>query len=190
MQVLTCTQPGQFAYSTAPEPAAEKDTAIIAIKRVGICGTDLHAFEGTQPYFSYPRVLGHELAGEIIDASFAPGFSAGEQVTVIPYLNCGQCIACRNGLTNCCTTLQVLGVHTDGGMANYLQVPAHLLIRSEGLSLDKLALVEPLAIGAHGVRRADLKPGEFVLVAGAGPIGLAVIQFAKLAGAEVIVLDV
>jgi 2-desacetyl-2-hydroxyethyl bacteriochlorophyllide A dehydrogenase len=164
--------------------------AIIKIKRIGICGTDLHAFEGTQPYFSYPRILGHELSGELVDFDNAPGFEKGEIVTFIPYFNCGHCIACRMGKPNCCSSIQVCGVHCDGGMVEYLMVPSQSLLHGEGLSLDELALVEPLAIGAHGVRRAQIVDGENVLVIGAGPIGLGTMEMARIAGANVIAMDI
>lgn len=190
MKTLVCVQPGEFQYKEAAAPVAGKDRAIIRIKRIGICGTDLHAFEGTQPYFEYPRILGHELAGELVLFDNAPGFTEGERVTFIPYFNCGQCIACRNGLPNCCSNIKVCGVHVDGGFAEYLSVPSYSLLHGEGLSYDELALVEPLAIGAHGVRRAGVKPGEFVLVVGAGPIGLGTAEFARIAGAQVIVMDI
>src|ERR1700710_1981663 len=116
MKTLICTQPGSFEYKTANEPLSTAGNSIIKIKRIGICGTDLHAFEGTQPYFEYPRILGHELTGEIIDANGAPGFDRGEAVTIIPYFNCGTCIACRSDRANCCVSLKVFGVHIDGGM--------------------------------------------------------------------------
>lgn len=190
MKILTCTSPGSFQYSEQEQPTVSKDHAIIRIKRIGICGTDLHAFEGTQPYFNYPRVLGHELSGELIDADNANDFVRGENVTIIPYFSCGQCIACRNGKPNCCTTLKTFGVHVDGGMKEFIAVPSYTLVHGGDLSLDALALVEPLAIGAHGIRRAEVKPGEFVLVVGAGPIGLGVMEFAKIAGGNVIALDV
>jgi 2-desacetyl-2-hydroxyethyl bacteriochlorophyllide A dehydrogenase len=135
-------------------------------------------------------VLGHELAAELLDAGGEDGFEKGEAVTFIPYFNCGHCIACRSGKPNCCVNIQVCGVHTDGGMVEYLQVPSRLLVHGEGLSFDELALVEPLAIGAHGVRRAAVQPGEFVLVIGAGPIGLGIMEFARIAGATVIAADV
>lgn len=189
MKVLTCTEPGSLQYERKQEPVVEKEKTILKIRRIGICGTDLHAFEGTQPYFSYPRVLGHELAGEIIETDNLE-FQRGEMVTFIPYFNCGSCIACRKGKTNCCTAMKVCGVHVDGGMAEYLAVPSSLLVKSEGLSLDELALAEPLAIAAHAIRRADVQPGEFVLITGAGPIGLGLVEFAKLAGGNVIVMDV
>ena len=190
MEVLVCTEPGSFEYETKDKPALTPGNAIIKIKRIGICGTDLHAYEGTQPFFNYPRILGHELSGELVDFDNAPGFEIGETVTFIPYFNCGHCIACRMGKPNCCSNIQVCGVHCDGGMAEYLSVPSAALVHGEGLSLDELALVEPLSIGAHGVRRADIKNGENVLVIGAGPIGLGTMEFAKIAGGKVIALDV
>jgi 2-desacetyl-2-hydroxyethyl bacteriochlorophyllide A dehydrogenase len=190
MKVLTCTTPGTFQYSIGERPECSKGNAIIKIKRIGICGTDFHAFEGTQPFFSYPRVLGHELAGELVEFENAPGFEVGEAVSFIPYFNCGTCIACRNGKPNCCTQMQVCGVHVHGGMAEYLSVPSYSLLHGEGLSYDELALVEPLAIGAHGVRRADVQPGEFVLIIGAGPIGLGTMEFARIAGGKLIALDI
>ena len=187
---MVCAEPGKLEYATGEKPQLQKGKAIIRIKRIGICGTDLHAFEGTQPYFNYPRILGHELAGELVEADEAPGFEIGEAVTFIPYFNCGHCIACRRGKPNCCTQMQVCGVHVDGGMVEYLSVPSSSLLHGEGLSFDELALVESLAIGAHGVRRAAVEAGEFVLVIGAGPIGLGTMEFARIAGAQVIALDI
>jgi 2-desacetyl-2-hydroxyethyl bacteriochlorophyllide A dehydrogenase len=189
MKTLICTEPGHFEYGTGEMPELKKGHAIIKIKRIGICGTDLHAFEGTQPFFSYPRILGHELSGELVAVDGATGFAVGEMVSFIPYFSCGSCIACRNGKTNCCSQIQVSGVHVDGGMVEYLSVPVYTLLHGEGLSVDELALAEPLAIGAHGVRRAAVKSGEFVLVIGAGPIGLGTMEFARIAGGIVIALD-
>jgi 2-desacetyl-2-hydroxyethyl bacteriochlorophyllide A dehydrogenase len=190
MKALVCTKPGKLEYKTVNKPGLSKDQAIVRIKRIGVCGTDLHAFEGTQPYFDYPRILGHELSGELVEFDNAPGFEKGESVSFIPYYNCGKCIACRNGKPNCCIQMQVCGVHVDGGMVEYLSVPSSSLLHSEGLSFDELALVEPLAIGAHGVRRAAIQPGEYVLVMGAGPIGLGVMEFVSIAGGKVIALDI
>lgn len=190
MNALVCIKPGELEYREMDAPLAGPGQAIIKIRRIGICGTDLHAFEGTQPYFNYPRILGHELAGDLVDADGAPGFVPGEPVTIIPYFNCGQCIACRNGKPNCCERIKVCGVHVDGGMVDYLSVPSSSLLHGEGLSYDELALVEPLAIGAHAVRRAGVQEGEFVLVVGAGPIGLGTMELARIAGAQVIAMDV
>lgn len=190
MKTLVCTEPGKFEYTLSQKPQLRKGQAIIKIKRIGICGTDLHAYEGTQPFFTYPRILGHELSGVLVEFDDAPGFVSGEAVTFIPYFHCGYCVACRNRKTNCCVQLQVCGVHIDGGMVEYLSVPSSSLIHGMGLSFDELALVEPLAIGAHGVRRANITKGEFVLVIGAGPIGLGTMELARIAGGTVIALDI
>ncbi len=189
MKTLVCTTPGLLEYGTGIKPELIKGHAIIKIKRIGICGTDLHAFEGTQPFFSYPRILGHELSGELVAFDNAPCFEIGEAVSIIPYFNCGECIACRNGKPNCCAAIQVFGVHIDGGMAEYVMVPSYTLLHGEGLSFDELALVELLAIGAHGTRRVGVQPGEFVLVIGAGPIGLGTMEFARIAGGKVLAMD-
>jgi len=189
MQSIVCEEPGKLVFEEKEKPEIKAGYAQIRIRRIGVCGTDLHAFEGTQPYFTYPRILGHELSGELVEPNGAPGFQKGETVTFIPYFNCGVCIACRSGKPNCCAKINVCGVHVDGGMAEYLNVPTYSLVHGEGLSYDELALVEPLAIGAHGIRRADVKPGEYVLVIGAGPIGLGIMEFARIAGAKVIAMD-
>ena len=160
------------------------------MSRVGICGTDLHAFRGRQPFFSYPRILGHEL-GVVVTAvgHDVENVKIGDRCTVEPYLTCGTCIACQRGKTNCCEQMQVLGVHVDGGMRERILIPAHKLYRSDTLALEQLALVETLGIGAHAVDRAQPDQGECVLVIGAGPIGLSVIQFAQVAGARVALLE-
>lgn len=189
MKVLICKQPGQFDYGEMDKPAPGKDETLLKIRRIGICGTDLHAYEGTQPYFSYPRILGHEIAADIVETGNAHGFQAGETVTILPYFNCGQCGACRTGKPNCCARLAVCGVHIDGGMSEYFAVPSSSLVHGAGLGYDELALVEPLAIGAHAVQRAGIVPGEYVLVVGAGPIGLGIMEFARIAGAKVIAME-
>lgn len=189
MKTLVCTTPGTLEYGTEEVPVVKKGYSLLKIKKIGICGTDLHAFEGTQPYFTYPRILGHELAAEYVTGD-AVGFTPGEAVTFIPYFYCGKCIACRTGKPNCCAAINVCGVHIDGGMREYLLVPSYSLLHGDGLSDEELALVEPLSIGAHGVRRANISRGEFVLVAGAGPIGLGTMEFAKIAGGKIIALDI
>ena len=189
MQTIVCEEPGKLVLQQTERQQPKEGYAQIRIRRIGVCGTDLHAFEGTQPYFTYPRVLGHELSGELVDGNGAAGFTNGEIVTFIPYFNCGVCIACTSGKPNCCVKMNVCGVHVDGGMTEYLNVPIHSLVHGDGLGYDDLALVEPLAIGAHSIRRADVKPGEFVLVIGAGPIGLGIMEFARIAGGKVIAMD-
>lgn len=189
MKSLVCIRPGLLEYKEIDEPVLQNNHALIKIKRIGICGTDLHAFEGTQPYFEYPRILGHELAAEIIEVDKGTGFKPGEIVTVIPYFNCGNCIACRNGKPNCCVAVKVCGVHINGAMVECLSVPDYALVHGNSLSIDALALTEPLAIGAHAIRRDGTIKGKFVLVIGAGPIGLAVMSFAAIAGAAVIAME-
>jgi threonine dehydrogenase-like Zn-dependent dehydrogenase len=190
MKALVCIKPGVLDYREVDAPIAGPGQAIIKIRRIGICGTDLHAFEGVQPYFAYPRILGHELAGDLVDLDKAPGFAPGDAVTVIPYFQCGHCVACRTGKPNCCMTLQVCGVHVDGGMVDFLSVPSSALVHGGGLDYDQLALVEPLAIGAHAIRRAGVRKGEFVLVVGAGPIGMGTMEAARIAEGEVIAMDI
>jgi len=191
MKTITLMEPGSFVLSETEAPQRPAfGEALIRVRRIGICGTDLHAYRGRQPFFTYPRILGHELGVEVL--SVGDGVSEihpGDCCAVEPYLNCGSCVACRRGKTNCCDTLEVLGVHTDGGMREQIVVPASKLHKSEKLTLDQLALVETLGIGAHAVDRASIEPGENVQVIGAGPIGLSVIQFAAVAGARLIVMD-
>ena len=191
MLTIVLEKPGHFTAVDRPEPPAASGSALVRVRRIGVCGTDLHAFAGRQPFFTYPRVLGHELAVEVLDPGDDPqGWMAGDRCAVEPYLNCGTCMACRRGRPNCCTSLQVLGVHTDGGMAPLLRVPARKLHPAGRLDDDQLALVETLGIGAHAVERAAPAADEFVLVIGAGPIGLSVIQFAQVTGARLAVMDV
>ena len=194
MKTIVLTEPRQFNLIDTAEPEGlEPNQALAKIHRVGICGTDLHAYLGNQSFFSYPRVLGHELGVEVMalgaEAQKGP-INVGDFCAVLPYLSDGTCIACRNGKSNCCVNMQVLGVHTDGGMREYITVPATLLLKAERLSLDHLAQIEMLAIGAHAVRRAQLKDNETALVIGAGPIGLGTIAAAKGRAKRIIALDI
>lgn len=190
MKALVCTGPHQARIEDRPRPEPQDGEVLIRMRRVGICGTDYHIFDGSQPFFTYPRLIGHELSGEVAVAPADSGLTVGEVVTVNPYLPCGTCVACRRGRPNCCSRISVLGVHADGGMAEYLAVPAAAVIPTPGLSLDHAAMVEFLAIGAHAVRRAAITPGARVLVTGAGPIGIGCALFARIAGAvEVVLLD-
>jgi 2-desacetyl-2-hydroxyethyl bacteriochlorophyllide A dehydrogenase len=189
MRAVLCANPRELQIIERPVPEPRTGEALIRIRRIGVCGTDMHIYQGNQPYFTYPRVMGHELAGEIAEPAKGSSFKAGDRVYVVPYLHCGHCVACRVGRTNCCTTLKVLGVHIDGGMCEYLCVPETHLFKAEGISLDEAAMVEFLAIGAHAVARAKVKGGERALVVGAGPIGAGVALFAQMNGAEVTVID-
>ncbi|MBC8079792.1 MAG: zinc-binding alcohol dehydrogenase family protein [Gorillibacterium sp.] len=190
MKTIVCNQINEFVMLDTEIPTPSPGEALIRIRRIGICGSDLHAFRGNQPFFSYPRILGHELSGTIESINGeANGLACGDHVAVIPYLECGKCVACRAGKTNCCTNMRVFGVHVDGGMREYLNVPMDHLVQANRLSLDEAVMLEPLSIGAHAVRRASVIPGETVLVIGAGPIGLGVMALAKRAGATVIAMD-
>lgn len=190
MDYIVCRDPGHFQLLQKPRPVAAAGEALLRIHRVGICGTDLHAYAGNQAFFSYPRVLGHELSAEVVEiGDNEQGLSAGEKVIIMPYLSCGVCIACRNGKTNCCTNIRVLGVHTDGGMQEYVSLPTAVLMPAGELSHDEIAIVEPLAIGAHALRRAAVKAGETIVVVGCGPIGIGMIALAKIVGCTVIALD-
>lgn len=191
MKTIILEQPGQLGLGDTAQPEPLAGEALVKVHRIGVCGTDIHAFGGKQPFFSYPRILGHELGVEVVAVGKEVSVvKVGDRCSVEPYLNCGQCIACRQGKSNCCVNMRVLGVHADGGMREYLCVPAQKLHISKRLSFDQLALVEPLGIGAHAVERAQVRGGEHVLVIGAGPIGLAAMQFAVERGAEVTVLDI
>jgi 2-desacetyl-2-hydroxyethyl bacteriochlorophyllide A dehydrogenase len=189
VEALVCVEPGKLKLEERAAPHAGPDWALVRPRRIGICGTDYHIFEGKHPYLQYPRVMGHELAVEVIETPVGGGPSPGEICVVNPYLSCGGCVACRRGKPNCCTSISVLGVHQDGGMAELLSLPPGNLIPAPGLTADQCASVEFLAIGAHAVRRGGVSDRDRVLVAGVGPIGLGVAVFAGLTGAAVSVLD-
>lgn len=190
MKYIVCEEPGNFQLKEKEAPIRKKGEALLKVNKVGICGTDLHAYTGNQAFFTYPRILGHELATQIVEIDENPkGIKAGDNVVIMPYLSCGHCIACRNGKTNCCTQIQVLGIHTDGGMQEQITVPADILLPANNLSDNQMAIVEPLAIGAHAIRRADVQPGETVVVVGCGPIGIGIMKLAQIQGAKVIALD-
>lgn len=189
MRAIRCDAPGQLALVEIDRPELKPGWVRVEISHIGICGTDYHIYEGKHPFLQYPRIMGHELSGVVRDANGASSLVDGDAVVINPYLPCYQCPACREGKTNCCETLTVIGVHGDGGMAEEIVLPAENLYKAEGLSLRDAAMVEFLAIGAHAVRRTQLLPGARVLVVGGGPIGLGVAFFARIAGASVTILD-
>src|SRR6187200_130629 len=179
MRTVVLEEPGRLAAtSTRPPGGPPRGAALVRVHRVGVCGTDFHAWHGRQPFFTFPRILGHELGVEVLEVGDGvTAVSPGDRCAVEPYLNCGACAACRRGRGNCCERLQVLGVHVDGGMRELLHVPADKLHRSRALNLETLALVETLSVGAHAVARGRPTPSDLVLVVGAGPIGLSVAIF-------------
>ena len=142
MRAVLCRNPGELEIVHYPVPDRKAGEALVKIRRIGVCGTDMHIYQGNQPYFAYPRVMGHELSGEIVEAETGSALRPGDAVYIVPYLHCGHCIACRAGKTNCCTTLKVLGVHIDGGMCEYLSLPETHLFKAEGITLDEAAMVE------------------------------------------------
>jgi 2-desacetyl-2-hydroxyethyl bacteriochlorophyllide A dehydrogenase len=190
MRQILLQAPGEFLDRQVPSPGAAKGEALIRIRAVGVCGSDFHAFAGRHPAYTYPRVLGHELSGIVADIpKNDKGIEVGDRCAIEPYISCGRCHACKASRTNCCERLRVIGIHTDGGMQPFLSVPPALLHKSATLSLDQLALVETLGIGAHAVARSQLRNGEEALIIGVGPIGLAAAQFAQAAGAAVRVME-
>lgn len=190
MRAILCEEPGRLRLVERPEPVPAAGEVLVRIGRAGVCGTDFHIFRGKQPYLEYPRVIGHELAGEIAQVPSGSSLRSGQRVAVIPYISCMECVACRRGKTNCCQRIRVLGVHIDGGLCDYLAVPERNVLPVGDLPLDHAAMIEFLAISVHGVRRASPGPGDRVLVVGAGPIGMAATIFAKARGAAVTALDV
>lgn len=189
MKAIVCEAPYALSVLDKDFPTRQAGETLIRIRRVGLCGTDYHIYAGNQPFLAYPRVMGHELAGEVVETGPGSGLREGQLITINPYLPCGHCIACRKAKPNCCVNIKVLGVHTDGGMTEFVCVPDAAVIPVEGLTPDQAAMVEFLAIGAHAVRRATLSDQERALVVGAGPIGVGVALFAKMKGAEVTLID-
>jgi 2-desacetyl-2-hydroxyethyl bacteriochlorophyllide A dehydrogenase len=191
MKTIILEQPGRFTFTDTAQPGAPgPHEVLVRVLTVGICGTDLHAFEGTQPFFTYPRILGHELAVEVIQTGDdVSGFKPGDRCAVNPYMTCGQCAACLRGRTNCCAKMRVIGVHTDGGMRDRILLPATQMYKCERLPPAQIPLVETLGVGIHAVGRAEAQPGDRAIVVGAGPIGLSVIEFLRLAGADIGIVE-
>lgn len=192
MKAIKIEKPGKIDRVEIEKPVPGPGQALIRIITAGICGSDIGAFRGTNTLVSYPRVIGHELAGVIeeIPEDNPKGFKAGDKVIVDPYLYCGHCYPCKIGRTNCCTDLHVLGVHVDGGMAQYFCHPADMLVKiPDDMDWTDAAMAEPLTISLHGIHRGGLKAGEYCAIIGAGPIGLLAGMIAQVYGAHAILLD-
>ena len=191
MKALQLEKPQSWKRIDIAEPAAPgAGEALLRVHRIGICGTDISGYLGKMPFFSYPRIPGHELGVEVLAVGASvTNIKPGDRCSVEPYLNCGHCYTCRRGHTNCCETNKTLGVMCDGGMTERIILPARKLHPSAKLNFEQLALVETLAIGCHAVNRGEPKADEQVLVIGAGPIGLSAIEFAKLAAKKTLVMD-
>lgn len=191
MHAIQLEQPRSFRRIEIPEPPSPgPGEALLRIHRMGVCGTDISGFLGKMPFFSYPRIPGHELGVEVISTGAGvTNVKVGDRCSVEPYMNCRSCYSCRRGHTNCCESNQTLGVMCDGGLCERMILRADKLHPSAKLTYEQLALVETLAIGCHAINRGAPISGEHVLVIGAGPIGLSAIEFAKLSGAKTIVMD-
>jgi 2-desacetyl-2-hydroxyethyl bacteriochlorophyllide A dehydrogenase len=192
MKALQLEKPQLWRQIEIAEPQAPAaGDALVRVRRVGICGTDFSGYLGKMPFFSYPRIPGHELGVEVVEVGAGvTNVKPRDRCAVEPYLNCQKCYSCRRGFTNCCEHHQTLGVMCDGGLTERLVVPARKLHLAPRLTLDQCALVETLAIGCHAVNRGKPKPGENVLIIGAGPIGLSALEFVKVSGARPIVMDI
>ena len=174
------------------KPQAGENEALIKVRSAGICGSDIGAFRGTNGLVTYPRIIGHEVAGEIlsIPEHNKKGLKAGDHVIVDPYLYCGSCYPCSIGRTNCCTDLKVLGVHAEGGMSEYFVHPADMLWKlPKDMPWELAPIAEPLTIALHGIHRGGLKAGEHVAIIGAGPIGILAAVAAIAYGAHPIMID-
>lgn len=185
-------KPWNIEISDVQMPKPKEGEALLRVKSAGICGSDIGAFRGTNGLVSYPRIIGHEIAGEVISIpeNNKNGIKPGDRVIVDPYLYCGHCYPCSIGRTNCCVDLKVLGVHVDGGMAEYFCHPADMLLKvPDDMPWDIIPLAEPLTIALHGIHRLNLKAGEHIAINGAGPIGLLAAMVALHYGAEPIMID-
>lgn len=191
MQAIVLEQPGLLKRIEKEAPQlSDPNDVLLKVRRLGVCGTDLHAYNGKQPFFTYPRILGHEIAAEVVETgSNVTHLKAGDVCAVMPYRNEATDQAVRRGKTNCGGTLKVLGVHEDGAMQEFITYPARQVFPANELTLDQIAMIEPLAIGSHAVERADIQPDDIVLVVGAGPIGIGAVAMALLKAAKVLVLD-
>ncbi len=191
MKAIRLEEPKRFAHVDVAEPEAPgPGQALVRTHRMGICGTDYSGYLGKMPFFSYPRIPGHELGVEVLSiGEGVKNVKVGDQCSVEPYMNCGECYACRKGSGNCCEKLNVIGVMVDGGLCEKFLIRADKLHSSEKLSFEQLALVETLAIGCHANDRGNPQQGDHIMIIGAGPIGLATLEFARLTGATITVMD-
>jgi threonine dehydrogenase-like Zn-dependent dehydrogenase len=192
MKAICIEKPGEVVLKEVPDPVRKPGEAMIRIKAVMLCGSDISAYRGKNELISFPRIIGHEVAGEIVEIGEEPGgLAVGDHVLLNPYVFCGNCNSCAQGRTNACENLRVLGVQTDGAMSEFFSHPVDLLIKVPGdMPWDIVPLAEPLTISLHALHRAGLKEGEFAVIIGAGPIGIYAAQAALAYGATPIVLDI
>ena len=191
MKAVFINSPGEVEIKQIPRPKRKEGEALLKLLYGGICGSDLGSYRGTFAYFSYPRTPGHEFAAEIVEIGpNDKGLEKGMIVTCNPYFNCGHCYSCERGLLNCCTDNQTMGVQREGAFAEYITMPIERIYDGKGLAPELLTLIEPFCISYHGVSRADVQPGDKVLVIGAGTIGVLAAVSAKTKGASVWISDI
>ena len=191
MKSVRLKTPGEIALADTPQPARKDGQVLVKVRSAGICGSDIGAYRGVNPLVSYPRIIGHEIAGEVAEVSSdETGLKPGDRVVLEPYVYCGACYPCSIGRTNCCENLTVLGVHIDGGMAEYISHPRHLVHKApDSIPWELLPLAEPLVIAMHAVQQPKVLAGEHVVITGCGQIGLLCALYAKTIGAIPIVVD-
>lgn len=193
MKVIQVNKPGELVIADKPMPEIkEPGEVIVRIKAAGICGSDVHIFHGKNPFATYPRILGHEAAGEVFQVGAGvTNVKVGDHVAIDNVFSCGKCYACRIGRHNVCSSVKVLGVHIDGVFSEYVNVPAdHLYVLPVDIPWKLAATLEPYAIAAEAVDRGQVASGDSVLICGAGPIGLVILQACKSLGAKVLIMDV
>ena len=191
MKAITITQPFSIETREIPMPEPDAGEALLQVLYCGICGADVASYTGNQPFTTYPRIPGHEFSARIVSIPENDrGLKAGDIVTCNPYFNCGRCYACRRGIVNACVDNRTMGVQRDGAFCEYITMPSERIIPGKGLSAKQLALIEPFSISQHALSRAEVKPGDHLLIIGAGPIGLFALLAAKAKGAIVTVNDI
>ena len=191
MKSVCLKQPGEISLVDIPRTERGEGEILIKVRSAGICGSDIGAYKGVNPLVSYPRIIGHEIAGEVVEVpDDEVGLMPGDRVILEPYVYCGHCYPCSIGHTNCCENLTVRGVHIEGGMAEYVSHPRHLLHKvPDSIPWNLVPMAEPLVISMHAVRQSETKAGEHVVIFGAGQIGLLAAQYALTLGAIPIIVD-
>ena len=190
MKAIEITEPGKIRIIEKPTPVPNENEALLKVRCGGICGADVASYTGNQPFTTYPRIPGHEFSAQIVSLpEGTAGFAVGDVITCNPYFNCGKCYACRRGLVNACHDNRTMGVQRDGAFQEYITMPVERLIGGKGLSARELALIEPFSISCHALSRAQIRPGDNLLIMGAGPIGLFALLRAKSLGAKVLIAD-
>src|SRR5579859_1156032 len=189
MRALVIRRPGEALIENVPEPEPQAGQALLRVRMVGLCGSDLNSYRGKNPLVTFPRIPGHEIAATIVNANnLQAGLKAGANVTLSPYTSCGKCASCLRGRANACQFNETLGVQRDGALRERIWIPAERLYTAN-LGIKELCLVEPLTVGFHAVARGRVQPDDTVMVFGCGGVGLGAIAASRFAGARTIAID-